>query len=871
MKETLSILQHPTKVLAKTWHADGSITPYDEAKYFQLARRHVANIQELSELLTVLEGKPHACLIRGRYVGDEQARAADHEYKEGRVRRLLGYWEDKPLHTCLIEVDKFEPLLADPVHEPEQAIEEYIHACLPREFRGSSFHWQLSNSSGSNSNAGVLKAHVWFWLDTPYTSAQLRAWARNLPPNTLDASVFNLVQVHYTARPQFDVGVVDPVPVRSGYVQGVVGDTVPLYLDESALAAVIGDTPTRQQVLQNTLDNDPVVSRLHSAGLIKSRGPAGQLFITCPLQDRHTSAGGPTSTVYYPQNTGGYAQGAFVCQHDHCRDTPQHAFLEAIGYDPVLAEFEDLTAADELEDLLGDPPEAVQTKDIPEARHLTTDLANAERIMRKFKGRLLVTADRWYAWLGTHWAPDDGEVYVSAVKLSKIIHQEASHWDQKALDLVRKRMGNDISLPWLRQQLESKRTREELPGKAVIALEVAEGLRKWAARSEMRSAIENAMHLAKKMLSIPEDTLDKSPWLLNCANGTIDLRTGKLRKHRAEDYVTHCIPMEYDPTAKAETWIQVLRQITCENSQPEAPVADFLQRWFGYCATGSSREHKMVVHWGGGRNGKSTVIDTVSKVLNGYAGVAPPGLLMASKMERHPTEIASLFGKHMITAHESEDGAVLREGFIKQATGGDTMTARFMRGDFFDFSPTHKLQLLTNHKPAVKGQDAGIWGRLILVPYLTSFGSAEEVKAGLRKQLRDDTVPERLVTEYPGILTWIVQGAIAWYSGGLNPPEEVMEASRAYQTEQDRMLQFVTENCEIAKKYECILMLDGEGLYPTYQRWCAESGMRPLSKTKMLQEITRLIPDVEIVEDVIRDEFKKRHRIRRIYGLKITS
>lgn len=220
--DTIAVLHHAKYQLAKLWKADGSILAYDEnnPKTFRLEEARVANIEELSALLTRIETDSQACVIRGRYVGDEIAcREPDaRTLRKGQVFRRKSSFADQPLHSVLIEVDDFTPVASDPVTEPVDAIGEYI-ATLPEPFKSASFHWQLSNSAGHPKKKGKLKVHLWFWLATPRTSAELKAWAKaiELPA---DKAVLDEVQIHYTAAPMFEDGVVDPVPARSGFVRG---------------------------------------------------------------------------------------------------------------------------------------------------------------------------------------------------------------------------------------------------------------------------------------------------------------------------------------------------------------------------------------------------------------------------------------------------------------------------------------------------------------------------------------------------------------------------------------------------------------------------------------------------------------------------
>ena len=198
---------------------------------------------------------------------------------------------------------------------------------------------------------------------------------------------------------------------------------------------------------------------------------------------------------------------------------------------------------------------------------------------------------------------------------------------------------------------------------------------------------------------LPED-LDRDPWLLNASNGTIDLRTGTLQPHRREDLLTRCIPVAYDPDAACPTWDSFLARIMAGN----ANLISFLQRAVGYALTGVIREHVLLILWGSGRNGKSTFLNTLRTLLGPYAMKAPSELLMVSNNDRHPTERADLLGKRFVAAIETEQGRRLAEVFVKEATGGDPIRARRMREDFWEFQPTHKVFLATNHKPVITGR-----------------------------------------------------------------------------------------------------------------------------------------------------------------------
>lgn len=230
MTDFLTILTHSHSRLTKMWMADGTISGYDETKNYQVGSVAVSSIQGLSAVLTGLESQHNKAVIRGKFKGDAAAAVIDaDEYKPGLARKISALYDDVPHHWVLIEVDNFT-CVADPLWDTETAINEYVTASLPSAFHDISYHWQLSSSAGHVKSAGGLKVHLWFWLATAATSVDLKAWAKASPKMTLDSSVFNSVQLHFTSAPMFAPGVSDPVPLRSGLVNGMFGDSVDLDL-----------------------------------------------------------------------------------------------------------------------------------------------------------------------------------------------------------------------------------------------------------------------------------------------------------------------------------------------------------------------------------------------------------------------------------------------------------------------------------------------------------------------------------------------------------------------------------------------------------------------------------------------------------------
>ncbi len=500
---------------------------------------------------------------------------------------------------------------------------------------------------------------------------------------------------------------------------------------------------------------------------------------------------------------------------------------------------------------LGAIAEAPQPEGVPKAKHLCTDQANAGRLVTHYGSRVLVAGGQWHAWDGRRWAADEADVYRKACMLSTIVKDEAA----------------------------TTRGQAQKGGPDAAALkkadELAQALEKWSTKCEMKGSIEAAIGLAKKMMSVPAESLDADPWLLNARNGVIDLRTGMLSPHRPGLRISRLVDIDYDPDARSEAWDRALLQITREDAPGQAtPVANFLRRWFGYCLTGLTREQVFVTHWGDGGNGKSVVIDLMARTSGDYSISAPTGMVAASRYDSiKDTELAVLRGRRTITAHETKQGVELREDFVKLATGSDRITARHLYGDPFEFEPTHKLQLLTNHKPVIKSMDRGTWRRIVLVPYLALFGDfvGQVLETGaIATHVKDDRLLELLSSPeaLAGILAWRVRGAVEWAQSGLQIPDSVRAASQGYQTEMDRVGQFVAECCEQGAGYSEPLTLGMGGLYPSYVAWCKDGGVHALSRVKFSAEVQRVVHGAKLAEGKEVTE-RGRRSVTRVHGLRL--
>jgi putative DNA primase/helicase len=257
---------------------------------------------------------------------------------------------------------------------------------------------------------------------------------------------------------------------------------------------------------------------------------------------------------------------------------------------------------------------------------------------------------------------------------------------------------------------------------------------------------------------------DCDPTLLNTPAGVVELRTGAVRAHQTADYMTKIAAVA--PGGQCPTWLAFLDRITCGDTA----LQGFLQRALGYCLTGSVGEHALFFGHGTGGNGKSTFIDTVGDVMGDYHTVAAMETFTYSATDRHPCDLAMLRGARLVTAQETEKGRRWAEGKIKALTGGDPITARFMRQDFFTYMPQFKPFIIGNHRPGLRSVDEAIRRRLHLIPFTAAIPKAEQ----------DKHLPRKLKREWPGILQWMVDGCLAWQREGLAPPPAVKAATDEY-------------------------------------------------------------------------------------------
>jgi putative DNA primase/helicase len=287
---------------------------------------------------------------------------------------------------------------------------------------------------------------------------------------------------------------------------------------------------------------------------------------------------------------------------------------------------------------------------------------------------------------------------------------------------------------------------------------------------------------ADRRLAATIDQWDVDPWLLNTPGGVVDLRTGRSRPHRPEDYMTKVTGVAPDSSCVIPTWMSFLNRVM--GGDPD--LVAFLARMLGYAITGATTEHAIFFAHGTGANGKTVLVKTAAAILGDYHTTAPIETFTDNRVERHPTDLAGLRGARLVTATETEEGRRWAESRIKSLTGGDKVSARFMRQDFFEYVPQFKLLISGNHKPGLRSVDEAIRRRINLVPFSITIPAAE----------RDATLPDRLKEEWPGILYWMIQGCLDWQRRGLVVPKAVQEATNAYLEAEDAVAAWIDECCD---------------------------------------------------------------------------
>ncbi len=529
---------------------------------------------------------------------------------------------------------------------------------------------------------------------------------------------------------------------------------------------------------------DAVIEKLIAAGTPKSTTPIVQdLNGTAPPTSSVVSA--MVRSTRNMQDGGDGSKRLFVC----CIKCVEHnvegaaavAAVRAYEADrPFLKHYTDADILQRLADA-ADRPDVQAGSALVKRRELT-DLGNAERFVARYGDRVRYVGawNQWLVWTGTRWTPNEtGEVERLAKQTAKSIYSEAA-------------LAEDDD--------EAKK------------------ISKHAQSSQSCLRLTSMLSLAKSELPIPimHESLDSEAWLLNCENGVVDLRTGELRPHDAGLLLSKTTGIEYPdgPGIDSPLWTEFLEEIFAGDHD----LIRFLQRLLGLALVGQQIEHVLPIFYGGGANGKSVLVNTVHLAMGDYAMVAPPGLLMTARNDRHPTEMADLFGKRLVVLSETKDGQQLDEGLVKATTGGDRMRARRMREDHWEFTPSHMPIIVTNHKPMVRGDDFGIWRRLRLVPFTVTIPPDKQ----------DRHLPEKLRAELPSIVRWMVEGCLSWQRSGLQEPRAVLAATDAYRSDSDTLKRWMEEETIATPNAQT----KSSVLLKRYREWCENNAETPLSQRR---------------------------------------
>ncbi len=415
-----------------------------------------------------------------------------------------------------------------------------------------------------------------------------------------------------------------------------------------------------------------------------------------------------------------------------------------------------------------------------------TDAGNAEafELLHGHRFRYDHTKGKWLVWNGHYWADDkDGEA------------------DRAALETARARLSSAVLLPAGHDRDDSVR---------------------WALRSESvggRDAMLKSARSIKSLATTAAD-YDRDPFLLTVGNGTLDLRTGKLRPARPEDLITRATDVPYDPSAAAPRWMQFLDEVFGGDKE----LIGYVQRAVGYSLTGDTREQCFFLLCGTGANGKTTFLETVMKLLGAHAVTAPFSAFLVHWNVGGPrNDLAGLHGARFVKAAEAEHRARLDEAVMKQLTGGDTISARFLYREAFTFRPQFKIWLATNHKPDIWETTEAIWRRIKLIEFNQQFTGSR----------MDPMLGRKLEAELPGILAWAVQGCLDWLKHGLGEPQRVTRATQKYRLESDQIGRFLGECCDQGPKYQT----SGKGLYDAYPQWCARNAEKPAANNIFARQL----------------------------------
>jgi P4 family phage/plasmid primase-like protien len=421
-----------------------------------------------------------------------------------------------------------------------------------------------------------------------------------------------------------------------------------------------------------------------------------------------------------------------------------------------------------------------------------TDVGNSERIVHAHGEDIRYSYDnsQWLEWDGTKWRVD------KSAKMDQMAKSIARDIREKEIHLAQDKEAQEKIYAWSMQ---------------------SEGIGRQKAMVELASSA--------KGIRVEERQFDTALDSFNVSNGEIDLRTGELHKHRRDSYFTKCSPVTYNPSASAPKFQAFLDDITCNR----VDLKNWMRCYFGYCLSGRISENIFAFFYGNGANGKSVLVEILTAILGEYSGTTRPEILMQDSRGGSNSEgshaLASLKGRRLVTASESDAGAKISVGRIKEMTGGDVISCRHLYGQLFDYVPTWKIALMTNHKPSIRTQDMGTWRRIKYVPF--DFTCLPE---NMNKRLAKEIIQE----EAEGVLAWLVSGAVDWYKDGMPYCPTIDDATREYKEEEDFLAEFFEDNCVKGPGIESECKI----LYTNYKTWARVKEVKEVSRNSFGRMMT---------------------------------
>jgi P4 family phage/plasmid primase-like protien len=521
-----------------------------------------------------------------------------------------------------------------------------------------------------------------------------------------------------------------------------------------------------------------------AVAVIPNDAPGYDEYVVMGIAVKAAGQGDPVTALEIFQEWAGRWENGENNPTDVARDWARMRSPYRIGWDWVAARarrYGYLDAAEEFEA----PGVADGASDAPAAAEGPveySDRAMAGRFLATHGAevRYCETIGGWLVWQGAHWARDETML--------------VEDWAGKILS---KASGEALHRP------DFKPTKAD-----AMALRLAST----AARSAVVSYAR-----ADRRAAVALDAFDADPWLLNTPGGVVDLRNGSVRDRAPGELLMACTAAAPSAATRPARWLAFLREAT----GGDAGMLSFLQVWAGYCLTGLTIEQRFAFLYGSGGNGKSVFVGTLAAIMGSYAGKASMEAFTVAKGERHPTELARLRAYRMVYASETADGGRWNESRIKEITGGEPLTARFMHRDEFTYTPRFKLLFLGNSRPELRSVDEGIRRRLLLVPFTVQ---PREVDPFLTEKLRE---------EWPAILGWAIEGAVRWQSEGLVAPVSVRAATDEYFAEEDALGRWLAERCYV---HDTGTALTSE-LYDDWRTWCGENGEHAGSAKKFSLQI----------------------------------